>query len=281
MALLLTILLVVVGFIIWFVVYKVSKPTPVSTTAIVTSNSDPITEEPNTGISENQFDAIKLQSVIDDWTTSVDGTSSVVIADVDGNILASSNPNQVYFAASLYKLYVAYAGYQQVDAGLVDPSEIYVDGYTRAECLDLMIRESYSPCAEKLWNELGKAELTQQLETYGIMGTSMTNITTTANDSAIILARIARGEGLSEESQTAYLSSMKDQDSLYRRGLPSGFNTLTVYNKVGWNEQNEWHDGAVVELANGQKLVVVVMSENVGSANIARLGSAIEEAISQ
>jgi hypothetical protein len=94
-----------------------------------------------------------------------------------------------------------------------------------------------------------------------------------------MLARIARGEGLSEESQAAYLSSMKDQEAKYRRGLPSGFESLTVYNKVGWNEPVEWHDSAIVELTDGRKLIVTVMSENVGYTNISKLGTEIEKSL--
>jgi beta-lactamase class A len=250
---------------------KAEAPTIDSSQATNSENTD------NSQVAtEPEFDNVALQKVVDDWTASVGGVSSVYISDTDGKIVASNMPSDIYFTASIYKLYVAYAGYQQVDAGEVDPSEVYVNGYTREECLDKMIRESYSPCAEKLWNEIGKAELTAQLKTYGINNTNMEGITTTAEDSGIMLARIAMGDGLSSESKAAYLSSMKDQEAKYRRGLPSGFSTLTVYNKVGWNELVEWHDSAIVELTDGRKLIVTVMSENVGYSNVAKLGSAIE-----
>ena len=145
-----------------------------------------------------------------------------------------------------------------------------------------MIRDSDSPCAEKLWNELGKEELTAQLEEYGILNTSMVNITTTAEDAALILGRIERGEGLSEASRLAYLDSMKTQDELYRRGLPNGFSdSVAVYNKVGWNEQKEWHDTAIVEFADGRKLIVSVFTEEVGFSTVATLGTAIEQTVSQ
>jgi len=141
-----------------------------------------------------------------------------------------------------------------------------------------MIRESDSPCAEKLWNGLGKENLTQQLEEYGILNTSMSGISTTAKDVALILGRIESGEGLSEESRNAYLDSMKTQDALYRRGLPSGFsNSVIVYNKVGWNEDKEWHDSAIIELSGGRKIIVSVLTENVGSKKIGDLASELEK----
>jgi beta-lactamase class A len=240
-----------------------------------TTTKQQIDEEPEQS-SVIDFDDVELQKIVDDWVSTLEGNSSVVISDKDGVVLVSENPNQVYFAASIYKIYVAYAGYQQIDNGEVDPGEIYLNGNTRAECLDLMIRDSDSPCAEKLWNELGKETLTSQLETYGIENTSMSAVSTSANDSAILLSRIARGEGLSEASRAKYLDSMKDQDKLYRRGLPSGFDSLIVYNKVGWNELKEWHDVAIIELPDKRQLIVSVMSENVGFRKIAELGKSLE-----
>jgi hypothetical protein len=270
----LLIALLIIGLIFWFITSKKAEAPTVESNQ--TSNSENLLKQTDEAEKQPEFDSAALQKTVDDWTKSVGGVSSVYISDINGNKLASNNPSDVYFAASIYKLYVAYAGYQQVDSGEVDAQEVYVNGYTRAECLDKMIRDSYSPCAEKLWNELGKAELTTQIKTYGINNTSMEAITTTAEDSGIMLSRIARGEGLSEKSQAAYLDSMLTQESIYRRGLPSGFDTLKVYNKVGWNELVEWHDSAIIELSDGRKLIVTVMSENVGYSNIAKLGKAIE-----
>lgn len=276
LALLLLGLLVVVGFLFWFVSNRLDKNQSVESTEIVSKSEE---QQPAENVTQPEFNSTELQSVIDSWVTEVGGVSSIVISDVNNNILAAHRSDEIYFAASIYKIYVAYAGYQQVDEGLVDPNEPYVNGKTRIECLDVMIRDSDSPCAEKLWNELGKIELTNQLETYGIINTSMTGITTTAADAATMLSRIARGEGLSDDSRNAYLSSMKDQDALYRRGLPSGFVDAVVYNKVGWNELVEWHDTAIVELPDGRRLIVSVFTENVGSANIAKLGKTLETSL--
>lgn len=275
-------LLVVVGLIFWVIRNQLDKKASVNTTVIETSASSGAEPEVAPVETKPQFDTFALQKVVDTWADSVQGTASVVVSDTDNNVLATHSQDQEYFTASIYKLYVAYAGYQQVDAGEVDPNEQYINGYSRLECLDVMIRDSYSPCAEKLWNELGKEELTAQLESYGINNTSMTGLTTTAFDSSLMLGRIVRSEGLSDVSQAAYLDSMKEQDAIYRRGLPSGFSSsVVVYNKVGWNEQVEWHDTAIVEFEDGRKLIVTVLTENVGSANIAKLGTAIEAAVQE
>lgn len=221
------------------------------------------------------FDSAQLQSTLDQWAAEQTGAASVVVLDSSGEELAAVDKDRVYFAASIYKLYVAYYGYQHVDDGLVDPTEIYVNGHTRAACLDLMIRESDSPCAEKLWVELGKETLTAQLQDIGVQNTSMTDLRTTSTDAAAMLARIARGDGLSEASHAAFLESMKTQ--VYRDALNAGFSgAVTVYNKIGFRDFDEYHDVAIVELADGRRFILTVLSDGVGTRGIAELGRRIE-----
>ena len=229
------------------------------------------------------FDAELLQSTLDTWYASLrsGGRASVVIAKDDGSVLAAVNQQELYFTASIYKLFVAYEGYRKVDAGELDPAVIFLNDMTLEQCLDLMIRDSNSPCAEKLWVQLGKDWLTDQVKSYGIEDTSLTGLSTTARDSASMAAMIARGEGLSVESQQKYLDSMKDQEAKYRRGLPSGFSdSVIVYNKVGWNEQLEYHDVSIVELPDGRSLVVAVLTSSVGASKISELARSLEPVIS-
>jgi hypothetical protein len=51
-----------------------------------------------------------------------------------------------------------------------------------------------------------------------------------------------------------------------------------VYNKVGWNEDIEWHDTAIVEV-NGKVAIVSVFSKGAGYKNIAGLGAEIQKAL--
>lgn len=278
MAVLLILLLIILGFVFWIVRKQLDSGRPVVTDVVEQTST---TSEPSEDVipeTKPEFDSVALQKTLDDWAATIDGQASVVLADKDANILASYNASQQYFTASIYKLYVAYFGYQAVDANSVDPTEQYINGHTRAECLDLMIRESDSPCAEKLWNELGKQSQTEKLVAIGIKETSMEGLSTTATDAAVMLAFIVRGEGLSAESQTAFLQSMKTQ--IFRDSLNVGFSDdVTVYNKIGFNGVKEYHDTAIVEFGDGRKLIVSVLTENVGTKNIASLGRAIKTAV--
>lgn len=222
---------------------------------------------------------INLQPIIDSWVSQQTGTSSIVVYDLQTNkYTASYNPDEQYFTASIYKIYVAYLGYLAIQSGKYDANEPYLNGYTRKECLDVMIRDSYSPCGEKMWNELGKETITNTLKTYGLTNTSMTGLYTSAKDASLLLQRLYSKKELNDKNTEAFLDSMLNQDVKFRRGLPAGFNNAKVYNKVGWNENQEWHDAAIVKLKNGDSYIVIIMSKNIGHQNIADLGSELEQA---
>lgn len=244
-----------------------------------TNSSNPSANSPPPAPS---LPVIDLQPTVEAWADKQSGTASVVVIDLaNKKAIASLNPETQYFTASIYKLYVAYEGYQKVADGTHSMSDPYLSGYNRGKCLDEMIRSSYSPCAEKMWVELGKDKTTQKLKTYGINNTSMSGLSTTAHDAALLLQRLFERRELTEEHVNFFLDSMKTQEAKYRAGLPKGFTKSTVYNKVGWNEQLEWHDTAIVTLQGGRSYVIVVLTKSVGSKNIAALGQAIEAKLSE
>jgi len=241
---------------------------------------EPVIAPPSPLPAKPIFDQTTLQTTIDGWNTGTPGTKAVAVMSIDGKMLASLSPQQPFFAASLYKFYTAYFGYAEVDAGRVSSSEDYNNGRTRSECLDVMVSESDSPCAEQMVNEIGKAEINNRLKQIGINNTSIGDITTTAEDAALMMARIARGEGLTPASQATFLQSAKNQ--IFRDALNAGFSdSVIVYDKVGFNELVEYHDVALVELADGRKFIVAVLTENAGTRSIAELARQLEKIVQQ
>lgn len=224
-----------------------------------------------------KYPVVNLQPTVEAWAAKQNGTASVVIYDLTNQKrVAALNPDSQYFTASIYKLYVAYIGYQKIADGTYSSDEPYLNGYTRGECLDKMIRESYSPCGEKMWNELGKDYLSQRMKDYGLMNTSLTGLYTSASDSATILQRLFEDSDLTPKYVKEYLDSLKTQPAIYRRGLPAGFSKSIVYNKVGWNLDVEWHDAAIITLPDKHSYVITVFSKNVGYSQIAALARALE-----
>lgn len=240
-----------------------------------TSNTESteVSQDNSSAVEVDDFDAVSLQSALNEWLSKQNGLAGIVVTDRNGRVLASVNPDMNFFAASIYKLYVAYEGYLQVDRGDVVAAENYVQGNSRGECLDLMIRESDSPCAEAWWAELGREELTAKLQTYGLKNTDMSAVRTTAADAAVMLSRIVSADELSEDSKTKLLTSMREQ--IYDATFDKVFTEQTVYNKIGFRDYDEYHDVAIIELQDGRMLVVAALTDGVGTQNIRALGESI------
>ncbi len=233
---------------------------------------------------------IDLQPVVDNWTKSVGGTKSVLIYDpITNKTIASYNPEQRYNTASLCKLFVVYEGYLRIENGTWNGEDYIMRGKTRYACLDLAIRESNSPCAESLWNEIGHAELDRIIkEEYGITNSLISSLTSTPGDILKIMQMYYKHEKFSDGVWNTIKDSMLNQPVTtydWRRGLPKGFsNRVDVYNKVGWKWGNrDWdiyHDAAILDFKElDRKFIVVVMTNHVASQKIAELGTAIENAV--
>mgnify|MGYP000110480581 CR=1 FL=1 len=221
----------------------------------------------------SDFSGAKLQAALSEWADNHTGTYAVTITDESGKVLAEHDADKVFFAASLYKLYVAYEGYRKVDDGTYKLSQTYLNGWTREKCLHEMIHSSNSPCAEKMMAELGPTTLNTKVKTYGMNNTSLSGISTSSRDSALMLSRIWQGTGLSESSKAKYLKSLETQ--IYAEGLKTGFDDQTVYDKVGFRENIEYHDAGIVKFSDGRVLIVSVFTKNVGTKNIVGLAQSL------
>ena len=234
---------------------------------------------------------IDFQPVIDQWTRSTSGNRSVLIYDpLRKEIVGSYNPDEVYNTASLYKLFVVYEGYRRIISEEWNPDDMAgSSGRTILECLDLAIRESYSPCAEALWNMIGHAELDEIISNeYAIHSSDISSLLSTPNDILLIMEKFyALPDSLPNYLNTTLKDSFLNQPTTtynWRQGLPSGFSAAKVYNKVGWDYNpdgrfwNIYHDAAIVEFLDGERpYIIVVMTNRVPYQEIKRLGSEIEK----
>lgn len=226
-------------------------------------------EQPQVNRQQNKSPA-DVQSVIDSWGARQTGEYSIVVYDLDNKkTIGSHRPDEVYFAASIYKLYVAYEGLRAVQQGELDPYQPYVGDYDLATCLHEMIHSSDSPCAEKLWEELGKEQLDEKLKTYGLKNTSMVNITTTAQDAATLLIRLHEHKDLAPAQTRKMIASMESQ--IYRNALVKGFSEVEFYDKVGFRGLVEYHDVGILELPDGRSYVVSLFTKDIGTRAMADL----------
>ena len=243
-------------------------------------------------ITEVKPEKIDFQPVIDEWVGLVNGSKSVLIYDLDRDeTVGSYNTKEDYDTASLYKLFVVYEGYRRLESGQWQANEpAGATGYTVLECLDLAIRESYSPCAETLWAEIGHDELDKIIETdFGIANSDISVLTSNPEDIMKMMKLFyehldIENKALVARMQDSFLNQPKTEYD-WRQGLPSGFSdSANVYNKVGWefnpsgNYWNIYHDAAIVEFPEeNRNFIVVVMTNKVSYQQIRELGTMIEE----
>ena len=236
-------------------------------------------------------DKIDFQPVVDGWVGGAGGNKSVLIYDLERNeVVGAYNATENYNTASLYKLFVVYEGYRRVQSGEWQASDpAGSTGYTILKCLDLAIRESYSPCAETLWAMIGRQELTTIIEDdFGISNSDIESLISNPEDIMKMMKIFYEHKDVTDENLIATMkdSFLTQPPTTYnwRQGLPSGFTKANVYNKVGWDYNpdarvwNIYHDAAIVEFPDKNRhYIVVVMTNQVPYQKNTALGRDIEE----
>lgn len=247
---------------------------------------------------------IDMQNIVNDFTKNIKGTASVVIYDVDTDrYSAIYNSDTPMNTASLYKIFPVYETYLRMEDGRLAKSDVvYAEskdgkkvGYSREKCADLALRESHSGCSEALISSIGWDELDQiGWDNYSLENTK--GLSSTAGDITKMLKVYYEHDDLSAETYNKIKDSMlnqpktkskdgdKETENDWRQGLPSGFRSAKVYNKVGWlGEKDKWkiyNDAAIIEFPDQRRtFIVVVMTTDTDPKLIADFGSKIEQAV--
>jgi len=247
--------------------------------------------EPEENIPTPEISEINFQPTIDNWVNTTSGKKGIVIYDLDlDKIVGEYNSNEKFQTASLYKLFVVYEGYRRLQNGVLTSNEpAGRTGHTILECLDLAIRESYSPCAETLWAIIGHDELNEIARNdFGVPYVIVSNLTATPLEITQIMKLFYEHD---EILNPTLIFRMKDSflnqpttSYNWRQGLPSGFsNKVNVYNKVGWNyDGKKWtvyDDAAIIDfVSENRHFIIVVMTSGTDYREIKKLGTQIEEA---
>ncbi len=234
-----------------------------------------------------------IQPTIDEWVNGTSGDKSVMVYDLERNEIAAHYDSMRNFnTASLYKLFVVYEGYRRLETGEWNADDTAGStGHTILECLDLAIRESYSPCAETLWAMIGHSELDSIISNdFKIVNSYISGLFSNANDITEMMKLFYHHPDfntstLVERMKDSFLNQPVTTYD-WRRGLPAGFSSATkVYNKVGWDWDadggfwNLFHDAAIIETASGRHFIVVEMTHAVPLVKIKQLGSMLENVL--
>lgn len=284
---------------------EIANPLPDDSNTTPT-NPDDEQETPTPPIPDDIVTAkfLDLQPTIDRWAKSLDKgvRTGIVIYDLNNSkVAASHNADEVFNVASIYKLLFVYDGYRQIANGQENGDNIYVHtadkgDLTLSKCLDLMIRESYNGCANKMSSDPQRiARVSSLMQELRMDNTSNSGLQSTANDITKLLRNYWRHSEFTQAMWQGITDSMLNQPPSpgdggevydWRQGLPAGFSDkVKVYNKVGWEWADDYWktyaDAAILEFSESKRYyIMVVLTSGLKNANkISQLGTMVEDSI--
>lgn len=183
----------------------------------------------------------------------------ISVIDPGRGISASVNGTKRFEAASTYKLFVAYAIFQQINSGAMHWTDA-INGKSVEQCFDDMIVKSDNPCAIAFGNKIGWGNIDNMIHSAGFNGTTVSGSTkyTNATDLAAFLQRLQAGALFNGPDTDRLVGAMKRQ--IYRAGIPAGTG-LAVADKVGFVD-DVIHDAGIVYGPNGPYIMVVMTSNS-------------------
>ena len=241
------------------------------TTNNKTDGTPPNEAEPPTEVTKLRAATLNpetLQATIERFMANTESTISLAIYDLNGQQeLAAFNADRAYFSASLYKLYLSFLTYQDIDKGLLDLKQEIIDhnDFGRLQlkdCLRFMISISDSPCAEAILAKHEYGAITERMRSLG------TNIdaaafTVSARDMNIVLKLIYEEGNLNSEHRELMFESLKTQ--LFSHILRRGFrNVGVIYNKTGDSQSRGIRNdvGILIFDEGRQALAISILSIN-------------------
>jgi beta-lactamase class A len=185
------------------------------------------------------------------------------------------NGDMEFTAASTYKLFVAYLMTNAVETGKTKWTS-GLNGMTLDQCFQIMILNSDNACPEAYLSQVGFDKANTQIHTLGLSSKTQLvayDMLTTANDLALFLQKLYKGDLMNAANQAKLIDVMQRQ--IYRRGIPAGINSGSVANKVGFMD-SLLHDAGIVHSERGN-YVLVIMTNGESWPFIAALAAWVDE----
>lgn len=186
----------------------------------------------------------------------------------EGSLEVEANAETVNIAASTHKLYMSAFLMGQKQNGNFDWTVANDDGFTR------MIVNSENDFAESQIIKYGTATISAYLKQQGYYGTVFQDTEaaqTTSYSLELLLRDLEKGTGsfANQDDRQKLLDLMSKQT--YRTGIPTGVaqakSGTTVQDKVGFLGDTN-NDAGIVTLPNGQKYILVIMTNGHNQNNL-------------
>jgi beta-lactamase class A len=221
----------------------------------------------------------ELRRIVEDLLGDDADRYAVVIKDLRDGRGVAVNADRLFYAASLFKLEVMFEIVRQAEAGAIGLGETYnVSDYyagfglgphlivqceevTLERALGAMMSVSDNSAAVMLQDRAGPRNINVSMAALGLEATALlpdNTLPTTADDLALLMEAIARGEAVSEAGSLRMVELMAQEkvDDRIPSSVPEG--TLVAHKTGNW--ENATHDAGIVYGARST-YVVVLMSD--------------------
>ena len=221
-------------------------------------------------------------------------TYAVVVKDLRTGRGVAINADRVFYAASVFKLFVMYEAFRQESLGLLQWTDQLVmtpyydsfgfnvrgtalcDTLTVGRAARAMMTVSDNAAAVLLQDLVGSRNVNRSMEALGLVASEISEeLPITAADVALLLEAIGRGRAVSMEASEEMIALMKGEalDNGLAKDLPDG---VELAHKTG-NWSNATHDAGIVFAPRGAYVIVVLSDTDHETALIREIARAVYE----
>jgi beta-lactamase class A len=262
------------------------EPTP-TTTPFPREAYKPIALEEDDGFKDD------LMDILGDDADSY----AFIIKDLETGRGAEHNTGRIFYAASVFKLFVMYEVFNQQSLNRVSwDGELVVTPYydsfglsprrtqlcqqlSVAEAMNLMLSISDNTAAVLLQDLAGSGAVNSSIETLGVKDSGLfeDGLPLTAADIGLLLEAIARGTTVSRDASSDMLQLMtrEELDNGLEAGIPADANVIVAHKTGNWSDAT--HDVGVVFAPFGTYLFVALSDRNHETRLIKALSTAAYE----
>jgi len=220
---------------------------------------------------------------------------SVVVKNIADGSGAAVNPDKLFNAASLFKVAVMYEAFHQRAAGIISfDAELVVTPYydsfglgprltavcqslTVGEALVAMMAVSDNAAAVMLQDLVGSRHVNASMAALGLTDTRLLEdgLPTTAQDMALLLEMIARGQAIDHAAsqEMVDLMSLESLNDRLPALLPEG--TLVAHKTANWSDAT--HDAGIIYSPEAVYVIAVLSDKEYEAKPIAELSRVVYE----
>lgn len=224
-------------------------------------------EPPRPVKTQQEIDTETLERVLMDYTASEPTVVFYIyMKKLSSGAEVGTQSDIAVPSGSIYKLFVAHEAYRRNELGefsFAQPAG--KTGYTVAQCVVRMIRNSTNVCGEAVRAMLGPTRITADSQAQGYLGVDYVSreaAHVSPRDIALLYERLLTGATLNNAHRAEFIQSLKDQEWTFR--IPEGLPREPVRrgvadwaNKTG-DVYDYGNDSAIVWGENATYILVVM-----------------------